>query len=75
MSFRLWRIRKAYRLRIWWRLTLPQWICEKLGRHVWEKTVDWTGYGRICKRCLKAVRDGSWQKKRALVDHQGPESS
>lgn len=57
------KLRAAYRLRIWWRLKLPQAICEMLGRHVWEPTIDWSHSGRICARCLKKVVDQRWDAK------------
>lgn len=62
-KFHIIKIRAAYKLRLWWRLKVPQFFCELRGRHVWENTIDWTHAGKICTRCLKKVVTHRWDAK------------
>lgn len=54
------RIRAAHKLKLWWRLKVPQFFCGLLKRHVWSSTIDWTHAGKICGRCLKKVTTRRW---------------
>ena len=50
MRFAIWRLRKAYKLRVWWRRLPGKIRCVFLG-HRWVKEAYWSGSWELCGRC------------------------